>query len=401
MRRTTCCPPLLLVLCVVLILQACNDRTTQISSVSTQNHGVSAALLQGSNDWPMFGYNSAHTGHVDQSAHPRQAKGSIVWSRKFSPVFSSSVAGLGMLYVASTDGRLYALKQNTGTVRWSVKLGDYLTDTTPALQGQVLFVAVHSTALEALDIHTGQPYWTFETDEKIQSPPLVKNGRVLLASRTSLWMLDAASGSLLWKFHHGADGWPTTGSPTIAGNAVYVGLGSGTQLWALNLADGHVLWSFDTGDRIMSTAIVGNEMIYVATWHGTVVALNWHTGQRLWSYSLNTTHMRSMIDGIGGNMAFADGRLYVGDYRGEVLCIDALHGNLIWRYATGAQVLATPIVVTDHIYIGSGDGIFYALDTRTGRPVWHYTTGEIRASACWANNHLYIGSLSGMMYAFN
>jgi len=348
----------------------------------------------------MFGYDLGHTGYVDQSMHPRLVRGKMLWSQRLGPIFSSAVAGLNMLYIAGTDGYLYALKQDTGSTAWRTHLGYYLTDATPALEGQVLFVSVRSSALEAINAHTGQVYWTFDTAEKIQAPPLVAGDRVLLASRTTLWALDATSGRLVWKFQHGAEGWPTTGAPTLAGSIVYASLGSGTQLWALNVGDGHVLWSFDTGGRITSASLVEADTVYVATWHGNTFALDRATGTRRWSYSLNTQQRQSAVDGIGGSMALADGRLYVGDYRGLILCIDALRGKLMWRYATGAQILATPAVAAGRVYVGSGDGYLYALDTHTGRPAWRYFTGEVRSSASLANGHLYVGSLTGVMYAF-
>ncbi len=78
-----------------------------------------------------------------------------------------------MLFTTSTDGYFYALDQQTGAIAWRVRLNNLLTDATPALEGQVLFVAAHGTALEALNAYTGQVYWTVETGEKIQAPPLV------------------------------------------------------------------------------------------------------------------------------------------------------------------------------------------------------------------------------------
>ncbi len=350
----------------------------------------------------MFGYDTGHTGYVDPLVHPTTIAGKLAWSQKFGPIFSSAVAGSGMLYIASTNGYLYALDQNTGAIVWRTSVGNYLTDSTPDLEGQVLFIAVHSSKLEALNAHSGQVYWTFETGDKIQAPPLVAGKRVLLASRTTVWSLDATTGRLLWKFQRGIVGWPTTGSPTLAGNMVYIGPGSTTQFWALNEQDGHIVWSFNAGDRITSTSVVASDTVYVATWHGTIFALNRMTGAKLWSYSLNSNsgQSQSVVDGVGGSMALADGRLYVGDYRGSVVCIDALKGKLIWRFATGAQVLATPVVASGLVYVGLSDGYFYALNTRTGRPAWRYRTGEIRSSATFASNHLYVGSIDGDMYAF-
>jgi len=393
---------LLLVLGGLVMLTSCGSVSAPVTSVTHHNRVINATLLLGSTsgDWPLFAYDPGHTSYVDQNANPHAVQGKLLWTRHVGPIFSSPVAGLGMLYISSTDGYLYALQQSSGSIAWRVRLDNLLTDATPALEGQVLFVSAHSTALESLNARTGEMYWIFETGEKIQAPPLVVGNRVLVATGMTLWGLDAATGRVVWKFRRGEVGWPTTGSPAVAGKVVYIGLGTGTQLWALDLTNGHVLWSFDTGDRITSEALVKADSVYVATWRGNIFAVNRVNGTKRWVYALNASHSQNTVDGVAGSMALANGHLYVGDYRGVISCIDALHGRLIWRYPTGAQILATPVVTAAQVYIGSGDGNFYALDTQTGRPAWRYVTGEIRASASLADGHLYVGSLSGGVYAF-
>lgn len=397
---------LALFLCVVCMLAACGSTTTARKPgavVTQQNQVIPTSLLQGSSvgDWPVFGYDPGHTGYVDARVQSRILKGSLAWSRKFAPIFSSAVAGLGMVYIASTGGYLYALSQSTGDIAWRAEVGNYLTDSTPALEGQTLFVAAHGTTIKALNAQTGATYWTFALAERIEAPPMVVGARVLVASRTTLWTLNATNGTLLWKFHRGAVGWPTTGVPAVAGGTVYVGLGSGSSLWALNLTTGQTVWSFDTGDRITSAPLVSAGIVYIATWHGEIFALDRAHGNMLWVYTLNGKTKQSVIDGVGGSMALAGGKLYMGDYRGELICLDGHHGHLLWRFATGAQVLATPVVAAGYAYFGSDDGYFYALDIQTGRPAWRYTTGEVRSSASLAGGHLFVGSLNGAMYAFS
>jgi outer membrane protein assembly factor BamB len=181
--------------------------------------------------------------------------------------------------------------------------------------------------LEALNAETGALYWTFAISERIEAPPLVYGTRVLVASRTTLWTLNAADGSLLWKFQRGPIGWPTLGVPAVAGNTVYVGLGSGSRLWALDLTNGQIIWAFDTSDRITSAPLVSGGIVYVATWHGEIFALDRTRGTMLWVYTLNSKTQQSVIDGVGGSMALAGGKLYAGDYRGELLCLDGQHGR--------------------------------------------------------------------------
>lgn len=393
---------IVLALMSMCLLVGCGSKAAVPAPIAHQNRVIDASLLlgPGAGDWPFFGYDPGHTGYVDQLANRNEIQGKLLWSRSLGPIFSSPVVGLNMLFITSTDGYLYALKQDTGEIAWRARLDNSLTDATPALEGQVLFVALHSTALEALDAYTGQVYWVSETGQKIQAPPLVVGNHVLVATILSLWALDATSGRTLWTFHHGAVAWPTTGSPAISGDVVYASLGTSTQLWALGLNDGHLIWSFDTGDRITSEPLAQGDSVYIATWHGQIIALDRATGKQRWMYALNSVHSATVVDGVGGSMALAQNRLFVGDYRGVVLCLDAQHGKLIWRFATGGQVLAMPVVTNARVYVGSDDGYFYALNSQTGRPAWRYATGEIRASASLAYSHLYIGSLNGVVYAF-
>ncbi len=400
--------PLLLAIdiCLMFLLAACGSLPTITRTPphpAPRQQTIQLSLLQGSHagDWPVFGYDLGHTNYVDPAVHPPVVSGRKAWERKIGQVISSPVTGLGMVFVASAGGYLYALKQDSGAIVWRVPLGKYLSDTTPALEGQIIFVAAQGSIVEALDARTGQRYWTFQTNDVIQSPPLVVGQVALVATQTTLWALSATKGTVLWQFHRGVFGWPTTASPTVAGDTVYIGLGAMTRLWALNLLSGQARWFFEAKDRITSTALIAGSSVFVATWHGTIYALNRADGSVRWSYALNATRSQSVVDGIGGSMAWANKRLYVGDYRGSILCLDATKGKLLWRYATGAQVLATPIIASDRLYVGSGDGYFYALDVRTGRPIWRYHTGEIRSSAVLTSKWLYIGSLIGMIYALD
>jgi outer membrane protein assembly factor BamB len=398
---------LLFALCALCLLVSCGSSPAPVASQphvkATPQQVIPSSLLQGASagDWPMFGYDPAHTGYVDARVQTRALVGKPVWMRKFGAIFSSAVAGNGMVYIASSSGYLYALQQATGRIAWRDSIGDYLTDSTPALEGRVLFVSTHSNTMEALNALTGAVYWSFDTTEKIQAPPMLDGSRLLVASRTTLWALDVTTGHVLWKFHRGAVGWPTTATPAVAGDMVYTAPGSGTQLWALNLATGQAIWSFDTGDRITSTPLVQGNTVYFATWHGVIFALDRLHGTKRWSYALNATASQTVVDGVGGNMALANGRLFVGDYRGELVSIDAIRGRVVWRYATGAQILGTPVVASGMVYIGSGDGYFYALLVTSGRPAWRFAVGEIRSSAILANGRLYVGSIGGAFYAFS
>ena len=72
-----------------------------------------------------------------------------------------------------------------------------------------------------------------------------------------------------------------------------------------------------------------------------------------------------------------------------------------WKFKTGGEVSASPVVVDSRVFIGGEDGIFYALDAKTGAPVWTFKTeGKITGSATVdRNNVVYFGSEDGFLYA--
>ena len=62
----------------------------------------------------------------------------------------------------------------------------------------------------------------------------------------------------------------------------------------------------------------------------------------------------------------AEGVIYVGSTDGSTYALDAVAGDLLWRYETGSYVYSSPAVVNGVVYVGSADNHVYALDASTG-----------------------------------
>src|SRR5258708_36057853 len=154
---------------IMITLSGCASSTSPRTPTINHNRVINASLLQGSTsgDWPMFGYDPGHTGFVDQQVNPPAIQGKLVWQQRLNPIFSSPVAGLHMLYIASTDGYLYALQQDSGNVVWRVRLCNLLKDATPALEGQVLFFSMHNKTIGAFYAGPCHMYLTLTVGERM------------------------------------------------------------------------------------------------------------------------------------------------------------------------------------------------------------------------------------------
>jgi outer membrane protein assembly factor BamB len=102
-------------------------------------------------------------------------------------------------------------------------------------------------------------------------------------------------------------------------------------------------------------------------------------------------------------VAVANGKVYVGPDDGNVYCLDAKNGSVLWMKEAGGYIEAafkavtgirsSPIVVDDRVYVGSLDTNLYCLDADSGDIVWQFETeGYITSSPAISNGVVYITS---------
>jgi outer membrane protein assembly factor BamB len=77
-------------------------------------------------------------------------------------------------------------------------------------------------------------------------------------------------------------------------------------------------------------------------------------------------------------------------------------GKLKWRFHTGGEIVSSPAVSGDMVYIGSADHAVYALDRRTGEQRWKFATkGRVSSSPAVAGGIVYVASYDGHLYAID
>ena len=127
-------------------------------------------------DWPTFHGNNARDGYsAEQYIKPPlqvrwgYATGGNIWS--------SPTVVAGTLFVGSSDGKLYSLNANDGTLRWSFKTGNAIFSS-PAIEKATVYFGSTDSMLYALDADTGALKWYYETDDPVTSSPCIENGIV-------------------------------------------------------------------------------------------------------------------------------------------------------------------------------------------------------------------------------
>ena len=273
------------------------------------------------------------------------------------------VAGYGLLYEESFDGRVHALDPKTGTSQWGY-YSHRCGWASPALGGGLVFA-------------------TFMGTSNCAQAKL--SGGLLVA-------LDARTGRIRWRRHID----DSESSPLLAHGTLYFGDTDG-RVFAYSAAAGKELWSYDTGAPVKGSPVFAHGRLFIGNYGGTFYALDAHTGHQIWH-----------TGGHGNFYAGAsvvDGRVYVGSIDGHVYAFSARTGTQIWSpFGTGGYVYASTAVWRGIVLVGSYDHNFYAINGASGTERWSFPAGgPISGAASVINGIVYFSTLGhpGKTYAVN
>jgi len=190
-----------------------------------------------------------------------------------SSVESSPAVVNGVVYVGSSDGRLYAFNSQTGATRWIATTGSFVRSS-PAVANGVVYVGSDDGRLYAFNSQTGATRWVATTRGRVRSSPAVANGVVYVGSFDhKLYAFNSATGQILWTAS--ADYWIFS-SPAVANGVVYVGSDDG-RLYAFNSQTGAKLWVATTGSFVESSPAVVNGVVYVGSFDQKLYAFHYGT----------------------------------------------------------------------------------------------------------------------------
>jgi outer membrane protein assembly factor BamB len=145
------------------------------------------------------------------------------------PVFHSGnifVAGGGDLFWGKNEAWLKCIKAaGSGDITksgliWSYPLVRH-TVSTPAVAGDLVFIADIGRTVHCLDAKTGQPYWTAEAKGEFWASPLVADGKVYLGTRRGdFWVFAADKEKKV--LHTVEFGKPISATAVAANGVLYV-----------------------------------------------------------------------------------------------------------------------------------------------------------------------------------
>ncbi|MEQ8880406.1 MAG: PQQ-binding-like beta-propeller repeat protein [Cyclobacteriaceae bacterium] len=340
------------------------------------------------------------------------------WKVRFDGSKSKPVIHHGILYIGSLDGSLYAFDSSTGQKIWEISTGSGLasgpevivvpagTDLstqmntlahrplrnrkkeihgTPVISDGILCVGSEDFSIYAVDILSGKTMWTFETNGRVNTKPIVDDERVFFVSEDGLlYVLDKFTGEKKME----AESYPGArlaysqpgpfanppNQPVHKDGNIYLTnwvRGTVKKVYVSSVASvsGESNWIVELeGWDVQDPILVDNQLFILYETNGTatepsnmrVYAIDASTGDVLWTYDQKKIH--------GFKNFSADSETVYFESPSDFFALDARTGVLRWQYAFDEKKINLPeksYFANKWIYLVE-HGSLVVLDPKTG-----------------------------------
>jgi outer membrane protein assembly factor BamB len=214
-------------------------------------------------------------GTADETLHAvTQDDGKPRWTFQVAggPVLGTPAVAGGKTFAAGCDSTLHVIDAATGKETGSVPL-EGQTGASAAVSGGRLVIGTMTNDVIAVDLDKPAIAWTFRPSKRSQpffaSAALTDTLAVTGSRDKRVYALDRGTGKEVWSF--ATDG-KIDSSPVISGGRVYVGSHDG-NLYVLDLSNGKELQRIKLDGPISASPAIGGGCLVIGTERGTVYCL--------------------------------------------------------------------------------------------------------------------------------
>jgi outer membrane protein assembly factor BamB len=323
---------------------------------------------------------------------------SLIWEYECGDsIRSSPVIREGKVYVGSDDGFLHAVDLSSGKKAWAYDTGSAV-ESPPLVVGDGVFVGNENGAFFALNAASGEERWVFETEGKIVGSAnwIEIRGReapcILVGSHDNIMRcFGAATGELIWRF-------PTqsyiNGAPALHEGRIVFG-GCDARVYVVDGTTGKEANSVDAGSYIAGSVAVEGDRAYVGHYENELLCIDLVGGEVVWRFAGHDEGPFFSSPAVSGN------RVVTGCRDGRIYCVKRKDGAKEWEFSTEGDVDSSPVIGGDKVVAPSTDGTVYVLNLRDGALLWSFPVGAaITGSPAVGGGMILVGAEDGKLYAF-
>ncbi len=305
-----------------------------------------------------------------------------------------------LIVATNTGGRIYGLDENNGVKKWT-----FATDgkiySTPVVSSQYIVVASTDSNVYCLDANTGNPVWKYKALKPIVASPAIQNNVVFIGGSDGHFRaLNLFTGKLQWDFTEVKDFVMTR--PLVYAGKVFFG-SWGNESYALNSANGKLEWKWtDTSNNRMASPagcrpVGANGRIFIVAPDQHVTVFNAASGQVIWRTKMPNVRVRESM-GLSADSLLIFVKTTEGKLVGISTTADELKVDFTVNLQLGYDVCAAPVVEKDGIiYVPSNSGVVTAVDRHTHSILWKHkvSNSNIASVMPLQNNKVVVSTVDG------
>jgi len=287
------------------------------------------------------------------------------------------------VYVGSMEGELVSASISTHNPLWpAVSLGKIAQSGgflagcspsstavaiygTPTVSGNLIYVAGYDGRIHAVNADTGTIAWEYPPSNEFGLKPIaggvaVAQGKIFFGtSDGKVYALNETSHTIAWDepFETGDKIWST---PVVDDDVLYIG-SFDKKLYALSVADGTKIWEFTTEGVIAAPPLIYNNTLYFGSFDRHVYALN-TDGTLKWKSAVQADKW------FWAKVIAHNNTIYAPCLDGKVYILDATNGNeVVDALILDSAVSSSPVLIGDAVIIATEKGQMYRLETKTNQ----------------------------------
>ncbi len=317
-------------------------------------------------------------------------------------MYSTPAVAGDLLFVASCNGRMRALDKRTGQVKWEYDISkdgdqrEFHGD--PLITDELVVIGTDGKMghVYAFEQSTGLVRWKYRVEERGVASDIVglQGNAYAVTIRNELLCLDLKTGNSRWTFRSGqSDQYCLTcSSPAAAADRVYFG-GLDGFAYALHAQSGKLIWKRDLGARVTTSAVIRGSDLYLGT-----------AKRRLYRLDANSGEVRGDVEteaAPDGHLVLADSSL-LAVLGGKLLAsFDLDLKKLRWSAkASNYWTSARPYLWHNVVLAGNREELV-ALRVSDGARQWSYQFPETVRGVGTSPKVLYVGTLHGPLFAYS
>jgi outer membrane protein assembly factor BamB len=313
-----------------------------------------------------------------------------VWRVELGPSYSGPIVGADRVFTTETKDKQFeivtAFDRSTGKQLWRTQWagaisvpffaksnGDWVRST-PALDGDRLYVAGMRDVLVCLNALDGKEVWRKDFVKELKTPPpdfgfvcspLVDGDSVYVQAAAAVVRVNKHTGEVVWRALADQGGmWGSAfSSPviaTLAGQRQLI-VQSRAQLAGVNLADGKVLWTQPVeafrGMNIL-TPVVHNDTLFTSTYGGKTIGFKVTQADGTFKVTQSWTHK---AQGYMSTPVVINGIAYEHLKSQRLMAIEVATGRELWTAGEAFGKYASLVAQGDRILALDQRGLLYLL----------------------------------------